>query len=94
MYNELIMNKYIAPNENEALPTAKPKPTVHKGGIKAVAIATPNITGDIVPFLVLATINDNPPKKAINTSLISGSVLDNNSKILLSEGKMKKISMQ
>ena len=23
MYNELIINKYIAPNENEALPTAK-----------------------------------------------------------------------
>ena len=35
-----------------------------------------NITGDIVPFLVFAIINDKPPKKAINTSLISGSVLD------------------
>ena len=90
MYNELIINKYIAPNENEALPTAKPKPTVHKGGIKAVAIATPNITGDIVPFLVLATIKDNPPKKAINTSLISGSVLDNNSEDSSLRGKNEK----
>ena len=90
MYNELIINKYIAPIENEAFPTAKPKPTVHKGGIRAVAIATPNITGDIVPFLVLAIIKDKPPKKAINTSLISGSVLDNNSEDSSLKGKKEK----
>ena len=41
MKRVFIINKYIAPTENAILPVAKPNPTVHKGGIKAVAIATP-----------------------------------------------------
>ena len=40
---------------------------VHKGGISAVAIATPKITEAMVPFLVRAMANDTPPKKAIKT---------------------------
>ena len=41
MYNVLIINKYIAPLAKSNFPIANPYPTVHKGGINAVAIATP-----------------------------------------------------
>src|SRR5699024_4459592 len=51
-----------------------PYPTVHKGGINAVAIATPKITLAIVPLFVLATINPKPPNMAIKTSNIVGYV--------------------
>ena len=47
-------------------------PTVQRGGIRAVAMATPKITEAMVPFLVRAIIKAKPPKKAINTSRISG----------------------
>ena len=68
-------------------PFAKPYPAVHNGGIKAVAIATPKITEAMVPFLVLATISANPPKKAIKTSLISGLTLPSNSELSSLKGK-------
>src|SRR5690606_3774218 len=51
----LMEKRYIAPKAYSPLPTASPYPTVHKGGIKAVAIATPKITLAIVPLLVFAT---------------------------------------
>ena len=70
--------------------SAKPKPTVHSGGIKAVAIATPKIAELIFSFFVFAIIRARPPKKAIKTSLISGLVLDNNSDISSPRGKIKK----
>ena len=80
----------MAPNTNTEFPVASPKPTVHSGGINAVAIATPKITELIVPFFVLAIINAKPPKKAINTSLISGFVLDNSSEDSSLRGKKAK----
>ena len=40
--------------------------------MRAVAIATPKMTEAIVPFFVRAMIKAKPPKKAINTSRISG----------------------
>ena len=74
-----IVNKYIAPPKYIKSPWDKPYPAVHKGGINAVAIATPKITLAIVPFLVLAIIKAEPQKKAIRTSRISGCVLTINS---------------
>ena len=85
-----MINKYIAPPANNnpcEPPFASPKPTVHNGGIKAVAMATPKITDAIVPFLVRAIINAKPPKKAINTSQISGCVRANNSEESTCNGK-------
>ena len=90
MYKVFIINKYIAPLANSMFPVANPKPTVHKGGIRAVAIATPYITEDMVPFFVLAIIRANPPKKAIKISLISGFVLDKNSEDSSLRGKKAK----
>ena len=72
------------------MPVAKPKPTVQSGGIRAVAIATPKTTEEIVPFFVLAIISASPPKKAIRTSLMSGFVLDNNSEDSSLRGKKAK----
>ena len=69
------------------LPFASPYPAVHKGGIKAVAMATPKITEAIVPFFVFATIKAVPPKKAIKTSRISGLTLPNNSEVSSLKGK-------
>jgi len=60
------------------LPIASPKPAVHKGAIKAVAIATPGITL-LFSFLVPATIRAKPPIKATNTSHMEGDVRANNS---------------
>ena len=77
----LIVNKYMAPPKYSQLPIARPYPAVHKGGINAVAMATPKITEAIVPFLVLAIIKAKPPKNAIRTSRISGRVLPNNSEL-------------
>ena len=42
-------------------------------------MATPKIAELIFSFLVLAIISAKPPKKAINTSLISNDDLENNS---------------
>lgn len=57
-------------------PLANPYPAVHKGGINAVAMATP---GMALLFSVrdAATIPAKPPKNAINTSKTVGDVLDN-----------------
>ena len=60
---------------------ANPNPTVHSGGISAVAIATPKITLAMVPFFALAMTNAKPPKKAIKTSRISGFTRPNNSEV-------------
>ena len=82
----------MAPNTKSEFPIASPYPTVHSGGINAVAIATPKITELIVPFFVLAIIKAKPPKKAIKTSLISGCVLDNSSEDSSLKGKKAKIN--
>ncbi len=63
---------------------------VHKGGISAVAIATPKITEAMVPFLVRAMASAAPPKKAIKTSLISGWVRAKSSDDSCCSGKNKK----
>ena len=47
--------------------------------MSAVAIATPKMTLATVPFLARAMTKAKPPKNAINTSLISGLTLANNS---------------
>ena len=52
-----------------------------------MAIATPKITVATVPFLVRAIIKAEPPKKAINTSLISGSTLPKSSDVAVCNGK-------
>ena len=77
----------MAPAAYQGLPMARPKPTVHKGGISAVAMATPNITLAMVPFLARAMTNANPPKKAMSTSRISGLVRANNSEDSSRSGK-------
>ncbi len=76
-----MVKRFIAPPKNDQLWFARAYPAVHKGGISAVAMATPKITLAIVPFLVRAIINANPPKKAINTSRISGFVLPSSSDV-------------
>ena len=77
----LMVNKFIAPPKNIQLPFARLYPAVHRGGIKAVAMATPKITEAIVPFFVRAIIKAKPPKKAITTSRISGFVLPKSSDV-------------
>src|SRR5690606_6382969 len=83
----LIVNKYKAPNAYSQFPIAKPNPTVHRGGIKAVAIATPKITLAIVPFFALAITNAKPPKNAMSTSRISGAVRAKSSEDSSRKGK-------
>ena len=63
----LIMNRYSAPLMKCQLRVAIPKPTVHRGGIRAVAMATPEST---VPFSLreFSSIPATPPKVAISTS--------------------------
>ena len=73
MKNELINSKYIAPVKKCIFPVANPKPAVHKGGINAVAMATPLMTLKN-PFFVKATIPASPPKKAMSTSKNVGDV--------------------
>ena len=70
----LIKYKYNAPKKKYTLPVAIPKPAVHNGGIKAVAIATPGITL-LFSVLVIAIMPASPPKAAIKTSQIEGEVL-------------------
>ena len=64
------------------MPVARPYPAVHKGGISAVAIATPEKT---VPFSFLhcSNIPAKPPNRAIMTSKIVGLVLARSSVGLL-----------
>ena len=63
----LIRKRYRAPATKVHCQFAIPYPTVQSGGIRAVAIATPEST---VPFsfLVFSNIPAVPPKKAISTS--------------------------
>ena len=63
---------------------------VHKGGISAVAMATPKITDAMAPLFVRAIANAAPPKKAINTSRISGWVRAKSSDDSCCSGKNKK----
>src|SRR5574344_2000452 len=58
---------------------AIPYPTVHRGGIRAVAIATPAITVPVRSFLVCATMPAKPPNNAIRRSYVVGDVLANSS---------------
>ena len=87
MKNVFIKNKYKALKANLKSAFDKKKPTVHRGGIKAVAIATPKITLAIVPLLALAITKAKPPKKAIKTSRISGDVRAKSSEDVLDNGK-------
>lgn len=64
----LIKNRYPAPRSIFHWPFAIEYPQVHKGGIKAVAIATPGITVFVLSSLVCPIIPASPPKNAINTS--------------------------
>src|SRR5690606_6259987 len=66
---------------------ANPKPAVQRGGINAVAIATPKITLATVPRLALAITSAKPPKNAISTSRISGAVRANSSEDSSLSGK-------
>ena len=52
----------MAPKKNLKFPKANPYPAVHKGGINAVAIATPGI-GFPPSTLVMAITPTSPPKK-------------------------------
>ncbi len=52
---------------------------MQRGGINAVAIATPAIVFIDLFLLLKATIKANPPDNAIITSLTSGNVLASNS---------------
>lgn len=56
------------PEEKPDLPVARPKPAVQRGGISAVAIATPGITVEVRSCRVCATIPARPPNNAISTS--------------------------
>ena len=54
-------------------PMANPYPVTHKGGINAVAMATPGIAL-LLSFLVLEIIPASPPKKATKASRKVGAV--------------------
>ena len=71
---QFIKNKYPAPKNIFGCFVANPYPTVHNGGIRAVAIATPGITL-LVLVRVKPIIPAIPPVKAIITSHIVGLVL-------------------
>ena len=71
----LIINRYPAPRSMFHCPFAIEYPQVHKGGIKAVAIATPGITVFVLSSLVCPMIPASPPKNAINTSKMLGMFL-------------------
>ena len=53
---------------------AIPYPAVQRGGIKAVAMATPGITVEVLSLRDWATMPAKPPNKAINTSHMVGDV--------------------
>ena len=49
-------------------PVASPKPAVQRGGMRAVAMATPGMTVDVRSCRVCATMPARPPNRAISTS--------------------------
>lgn len=67
MKTQLMAKRYRAPRKNCMLPLASPNPAVQSGGMRAVAMATPEIT---VPFSFLHCSNmpAAPPNNAISTS--------------------------
>ncbi len=71
---------------------ANPYPAVHKGGMSAVAMATPGIT---LPFCrhAAATIPAPPPKKPISTSYIVGDVRASSSDRPSLTGEIRKKSV-
>ena len=84
---KLFMKKrYNAPRKNFGEWFAMPKPAVQRGGIRAVAIATPGITL-LFSMRVLPIIPANPPKTAISTSQIVGSVRAKSSEDAVSIGE-------
>ena len=74
----LMENRYSAPAKYFRLPVASPKPAVHNGGMRAVAMATPEMTVPL-SFRLISMIPAEPPNKAMNTSYIVGLVLVSNS---------------
>ena len=67
MKTVLMKYRKKAPKKYFRLRLAIPNPAVHKGGIRAVAIATP---GRMFPLSLeaMATIPAAPPNRAIRTS--------------------------
>ena len=70
-------------------PLAMPKPTVHSGGISAVAMATPGTMFEN-DFRVTATMPAAPPKVAISTSHSVGLVRASSSDCGWSSGLSQK----
>ena len=72
---------------------ASPYPAVHRGGIRAVAMATPGIT---LPFclLLMATMPASPPNRAIITSYMVGLVRANSSECAVDMGVIKKYAVE
>ena len=68
MKTQFIAYRNSAPPKKLKLPVARPYPAVQRGGINAVAIATPGIG---LPFStrVTAITPTNPPKKVKNTEM-------------------------
>ncbi len=81
MKYELRINRYSAPINMSNLPLAIEYPQVHRGGISAVAIATPGTTVPNFYSLVCPMIPVNLPKKAMSTSKKLGDVLAINSDV-------------
>ena len=81
MKYELRINRYPAPINMSNLPLAIEYPQVHRGGISAVAIATPGTTVPNFSSLVCPMIPVNLPKKAMSTSKKLGDVLAINSDV-------------
>ena len=71
----LMVNKNIAPPKYLKFIVANPYPAVHRGGIKAVAMAIPAMVLVNSFFLLRAIIKASPPVMAIKTSRTSGCVL-------------------
>ena len=84
------IKRYPAPRSMSHLPFAIENPQVHKGGIRAVAIATPGITVFTLSSLVCPMIPASPPKNAIRTSKNVGDVLASNSAVGSLTGERKK----
>ena len=64
---QLMRKRKDAPLKKLQFPFARPYPAVQRGGMRAVAIATPEST---VPFsfLLISSMPARPPKRAISTS--------------------------
>ena len=69
----LMKKRYNAPTVYAVTPVAMPYPAVQRGGMRAVAIATPGMT--FPPSLrVIPMMPASPPKTAIKTSQMVGDV--------------------